>query len=301
MPEDGTSIMAVIFVAERNASERDSMREVLTAAGYVVVAVPSLDSAKSLLHSNARCDLLIISTRLLEGNEECLDRLFAITSPPPKVIVYGFDANSRAAINCLNRGAWDFLPKPFNRDELVQTVENALGMDSATAAVDGDELVASSPVSGWIELTASSKLEQLRRIQRFYEVLFDSSLPRDVCEDLKMAVEEVGRNAIEWGNRFDPTKRVRVSYCRFDDRIIIKIEDEGKGFNPGSVPDPTANPKEAMQRRLEAGKRPGGYGVYLIQKLMDEVVYNEKGNTVLMIKYLPEIEESGRHAASGAD
>ncbi len=105
-----------------------------------------------------------------------------------------------------------------------------------------------------------------------------------------MAVEEVGRNAVEWGNHFDPDKQVHVSYCVFDDRVIIKVEDEGEGFTPKEVPDPTTNPLQTMRDRLSAGKRPGGYGVYLIQKLVDDIVYNEKGNVVLLIKYLPETE-----------
>jgi serine/threonine-protein kinase RsbW len=137
-------------------------------------------------------------------------------------------------------------------------------------------------------LTASSELEQFRRLQRFSDALFATRLPNDVCEDLKMAVEEVGRNAVEWGNHFASDKQVHISYCLFDDRVVIKVEDEGDGFAPGSVPDPTADPVKTMHDRVNAGKRPGGYGVFLIQKLVDEIVYNEKGNTVLLMKYLPQ-------------
>lgn len=97
---------------------------------------------------------------------------------------------------------------------------------------------------------------------------------------------------MEWGNRFSPDKRLHVSYCLFDDRVVIKVEDEGEGFTPKSVPDPTANPVKTMQDRQNAGKRPGGYGVFLIQRLVDDIVYNEKGNAVLLIKYLPTATEN---------
>lgn len=110
-----------------------------------------------------------------------------------------------------------------------------------------------------------------------------------------MAVEEVGRNAVEWGNHFDPGKQVQISYCFFDDRVIIKVEDEGEGFAHSALPDPTRDPVGTMKQRVDAGKRPGGYGVFLIHKLVDETIYNEKGNVVLLIKYLPE-QEKGQMA-----
>ena len=192
-------------------------------------------------------------------------------------------------LHCLNKGAMDFLSKPVDPVELANAAENALfaDTDGGGSRFFPDAIVASSHVSGWIEITAASKLEMFRRLQRFSDALFASRLPREVCDDLKMAVEEVGRNAVEWGNKFNPDKQVHVSYCLFNDRVVIKMEDEGEGFRPESVPDPTADPVKTMRERSEAGKRPGGYGVYMLQKLVDEVVYNEKGNTVLLIKYLP--------------
>ena len=293
MADDGdervAGMGAMVFVVEKKPEEREAMRRGIAAAGYIVIALASVDPAIRLLANNAACDLVVLSTDAMDDDPGRFDRLLAARRPPPAVIVYGVDPEAKLVLHCLNRGAGDFLAKPVSDDELLQAVDNAVAKECVPAPSDpADSITASSHISGWIELTATSQLEQFRRLQRFSDALFNSRLPDQVCEDLKMAVEEVGRNAVEWGNRFDPDKQVHVSYCIFDDRVVIKVEDEGEGFTPQSLPDPTADPMKTMQDRMDAGKRPGGYGVYLIQRLVDDIVYNEKGNIVLLIKYLPE-------------
>lgn len=283
----------MIFVLEKDELERESMRETIARTGCAVVPLPTVDTAIALLKNQAACDLIVLSTDALDDDPGRFDQLLAARRPTPPIIIYGFDPAAKLTLHGLNKGAVDFLTKPLSDDDLIQAVENAVftSKDAPKSARGTRAIQASSHVSGWIELTAVSELEQFRRLQRFSDALFATRLTDEVCEDLKMAVEEVGRNAVEWGNHFDPDKRVHISYCMFDDRVLIKVEDEGEGFVPESVPDPTADPVKAMKDRATAGKRPGGYGVFLIQKLVDEVVYNEKGNTVLLIKYLPEPAE----------
>gem|GEM_PF-397067 len=284
---DVSRINTMLFVVEGDPAARERIRALLAAAGYAVAGLDSLETAASLLRNRVACHLLVLSAEALAGHEDELDALLDEVAPSPMVIVCGVDAGGRkAALHGLASGVCDFLAKPYDERELLDAVENALRRDRTPILQAGDHIVASSPVLGWIELTAPSELEHLRRMERFFEALFASSLPEKVCGDMKMAVEEVGRNAMEWGNRFDSGKQVHLSYCIFDDRIVIKCEDEGEGFKPQAVPNPMEDPVKAMLSRQEAGKRPGGYGVYLLQKLVDQVVYSEKGNSVLMTKFL---------------
>lgn len=288
--EQEVSSQPIVFVVDKDADERETIRAAIEGLGCLAIPFASLEQASALLKSDAACSLVVVSTDALDDSRECFDKLLEAKNPPPEIIVTGVDPKAKVVLHCLNRGAVDFLPKPVDPAELANAVENVVyrDADSTMTRFFPDAIVASSHVTGWIEITAASKLEMFRRLQRFSDALFASRLSQEVCEDLKMAVEEVGRNAVEWGNKFNPDKQVHVSYCLFKDRVVIKVEDEGEGFAPQNVPDPTADPIKTMRERSEAGKRPGGYGVYMLQKLVDEVVYNEKGNTVLLIKYLPE-------------
>ncbi|MDY6912918.1 MAG: ATP-binding protein [Planctomycetota bacterium] len=95
------------------------------------------------------------------------------------------------------------------------------------------------------------------------------------CFAIKLAIEESLNNAIRHGNGYDSNKRVRVG-CQIDpQRVCIIVADEGDGFDPASVPDPTAN---------ENLEKPHGRGIMLMQAYMDEVHFNKKGNEVRLIK-----------------
>jgi serine/threonine-protein kinase RsbW len=92
--------------------------------------------------------------------------------------------------------------------------------------------------------------------------------------NLRVGLTEALSNAMLYGNRRDPGKTVRVDADLSAARVRIRVTDEGGGFDPDVVPDPT----------LPAHReRPGGRGLYLIRQLMDEVEFNESGNSIVMI------------------
>ena len=92
---------------------------------------------------------------------------------------------------------------------------------------------------------------------------------------IKLALEEALVNAIKHGNQMDRAKKVRIRYHVLSDRFECSISDEGPGFDPGEVPDPTA------PENLE---RPCGRGLMLMRHYMTEVTYNDRGNSVAMCK-----------------
>jgi serine/threonine-protein kinase RsbW len=92
---------------------------------------------------------------------------------------------------------------------------------------------------------------------------------------VELAVEEGLVNALKHGNQLDSSKKVFVRCEITGDRFDIRIEDEGPGFNPHEVPDPTA------PENLE---RPCGRGLLLIRNFMTDVTYHGKGNVVTMSK-----------------
>jgi serine/threonine-protein kinase RsbW len=115
-----------------------------------------------------------------------------------------------------------------------------------------------------------------RAIQlRIVEMLEALDYPNPDVLGVRLALEEVLMNAIKHGNKMDPAKVVRIEYQITNEEIAIEIEDQGDGFCPADVPDPT------LPENLE---RPGGRGVFLIHTFMSSVEYNLRGNLVRMKK-----------------
>ncbi len=104
----------------------------------------------------------------------------------------------------------------------------------------------------------------------------------DFCEgharklnlNFRVSLAEALANAMLYGNGGDCRKRVRLEICLEKDHVRACVTDQGEGFDPDAIPDPTTP---------ENLTRPGGRGLFLMRKLMDEVRYNERGNSVTLV------------------
>ena len=93
---------------------------------------------------------------------------------------------------------------------------------------------------------------------------------------VRLALEEAFLNAIKHGNKMDSEKEIKIG-CLVDmDKVEISMTDQGNGFDPTSVPDP-----RCKQNLYKAH----GRGLLLIRSYMDIVEFNERGNSVRMVKY----------------
>jgi serine/threonine-protein kinase RsbW len=130
----------------------------------------------------------------------------------------------------------------------------------------------------------SSDPIEARRVQEQIEQLLQTAPllhDRDLFS-IKLALEEALVNAIKHGNQYDRNKKVDISYAVLADRFVIHITDEGEGFDPLDVPDPTA---------IENLERSCGRGLMLMKYYMSEVNYNDRGNSVTMAKLF---EQNGK-------
>ena len=100
----------------------------------------------------------------------------------------------------------------------------------------------------------------------------------DVLFAIRLALEEALSNAIKHGNKFDREKKISVWAELAPELTAITVADEGGGFDPSALPDPTAD---------ENLEKPCGRGIMLMRAYMDEVVFNERGNRVRMVKRRP--------------
>lgn len=96
-----------------------------------------------------------------------------------------------------------------------------------------------------------------------------------------LALEEAFANAVKHGNKNDPKKQVRIEYAVDNEKIEIRITDQGQGFNPAGIADPRC--EENIYKAY-------GRGVLLINSYMDEVHYLSGGTCIHMVKYKKELE-----------
>jgi anti-sigma regulatory factor (Ser/Thr protein kinase) len=92
--------------------------------------------------------------------------------------------------------------------------------------------------------------------------------------NFRVGVTEAIANAVLYGNRSDPEKLVRIEVTLDMTKVAVNVVDEGQGFDPEMVPDPT------LPSNIHA---PGGRGLFLIRRLMDEIEFNDRGNEVRMV------------------
>lgn len=111
--------------------------------------------------------------------------------------------------------------------------------------------------------------------QEIVHAIEQQDYKREAVFAVRLALDEALVNAVKHGNKNDPDKIVQVEFNIDADRMVIQIEDQGPGFVPEALPDPTAE---------ENLSRPNGRGVMLMRAYMTQVDFNETGNRVILTK-----------------
>jgi PAS domain S-box-containing protein len=166
---------------------------------------------------------------------------------------------------------------------LLNVVQDALQSSDAPATID---VISARPT--WVELLAPCTREAAEQIQPVIARL-GADLRPEVIESVGDAFRELLLNAVEWGGRLDPKGRVRIACVRTNRVLIYRIADPGPGFRLDEVDHAAIaheNPLEHVRIREEKGLRAGGFGILLVRAKVDELVYNEKQNEVIFMKYL---------------
>jgi serine/threonine-protein kinase RsbW len=123
-------------------------------------------------------------------------------------------------------------------------------------------------------LTLPSNPENVSKVENFvHDVAQRYNLSADTHGNILISLTEAVTNAILHGNGSDCSKSVSISLRRQKDALSIRVSDEGPGFNPTEIPDPTCT---------ELIECCGGRGLYLIRHLSDECRFMRGGSTVEM-------------------
>jgi len=204
--------------------------------------------------------------------------------PRARILVLAPVAPQTDLIAALRAHVFACFAAPFDIPEIARMLRLAVAEDQWR---EGIEVLSGLP--HWITLRVSSRLVTAERLIRFmteYRADVDSA-ERDT---LMFAFRELLMNAMEHGAGFNPEQVIEVSAARTGRAIVYSIRDPGPGFTPDQLAYAAAgegpgNPLAHVQRRADLGMRPGGFGILLTRKLVDELVYNEPGNQVLLVKY----------------
>jgi len=141
-----------------------------------------------------------------------------------------------------------------------------------------------------VELLIPCTQEAAERIQSFLMKL-ETDLPDDLRNTIGMAFRELVLNAVEWGGKLDPNRKVRIAHLRSSRILLYRIADPGPGFSfksltHAAVGQPAEEPIAHVAIRDQLGIRPGGFGIAMTRAMADELLYNEAQNEVIFIKYL---------------
>ena len=204
---------------------------------------------------------------------------------PPRVVMMTADDTSDTLLRAIRDQAYRYLAKPIEPAQLMEVVRSALEAGPELRPI---EVVSARP--DWVEVLVPCQRESGQRLRDLLAHL-DADLPEDVRSRVGQAFGELLMNAIEWGGKLDPTKNVRISYLRARRMLLYRIADPGQGFSfeglaHAALANPEDKPTEHMKVREGKGLRPGGFGLLMTRQLVDELLYNEKQNEVVFVKYL---------------
>jgi CheY-like chemotaxis protein/anti-sigma regulatory factor (Ser/Thr protein kinase) len=278
-----------ILVVDDDPGLQDLVGFALKREGYEVLQAADAFAGLEIIEKE-KVDLALVDIMMpkMDGLE-MLSRLRA-ANQDLHVIVMTALSEPATAVSALREQASDFLTKPFDLPQLLSAVKTVFELEPLDIKI---EVLSARPE--WIELRVPCDIAAIDPLERLMSQL-KTDLPPLTRETITYAFREMLRNAIEHGGKSDSTQFVEVGYLRSPRIILYRIKDPGEGFTieslyrgEGSIAaflNPENDPLLHARVREEQGIRPGGFGILIARDLVDEMIYNEKHNEVILIKYL---------------
>lgn len=243
-------------------------------------------------------DLVLLESASAERAVEQIKALRAVRRES-KVIAVSGDPATEGLLEAMREHVFAYFRAPIDAGEVAAAIGRAV---DAPDWQDGIEVVSARPE--WITLRLRCHRATADRVMGFLEQVH-LELAAEDREALGTAVREILLNAVEHGGGLDPRKRVEMSRIRARDLVLYHVVDPGGGFSfeglsHAAVSNPPDDPAAHARRREELGMRPGGFGILLSRSLVDELLYNERGNEVVLLKRLAPVAP-GREETAAAE
>jgi anti-sigma regulatory factor (Ser/Thr protein kinase) len=230
-------------------------------------------------------DVVLTSPSTTIAEDLALVREIASTRPGIRTILFSQTATREELIAALSAHVFACFTVPYDDHEVVDMVRSAMNVSDWR---DGIEVVSGLP--DWFTMRVSCRLLTAARLVRFMTE-YRMPVPKDEHEMLMTAFREMLLNAMGHGAGFDPESVVEVTAAKTARAIVYHFRDPGSGFRREGLAHAAASTaREDIEAttltRHEQGMRPGGFGILIARQIADELVYNERGNEVLLIKHL---------------
>lgn len=261
------------------------LTNVLAHEGWSIQRV--IDNHQALARARAEPFELVITGRKTLGIEDIeLLRKIRSARPHVRLIILTDEWTRGDVISAMREGAFSYFSAPFEASDLAEMVRAAM---AEPCWDDGIEVLSATPE--WVTLTARCDIATANRLVQFLHGVKDPSIPEAEREQVITAFREILINAMEHGAQFDSSQHVEISFILARRAIACRVKDPGKGFSLEELRDAAADrsPEDLFGRarvRDEQGLRPGGLGILVAKKFVDELIYSEKGNEVVLVKYL---------------
>jgi len=276
------------IVIGNDAEVRALLGQILAPTQWTVEDAPDNSAALQLVEAG-KFDLIITCEKTSAKEDVELLRAIRRMQPHTRVIILTDHTTPEDVISALREHAFGYFSTPFSLASLAQSVQSALDEPCWDDCI---EILSATP--DWIRLSVRCEMSTAERLMQFFREIID--LPGGESETVAAAIRELLMNAIEHGGKFDPEKHVEVSYLRTRRAVSCRIKDPGQGFSWSGIPhaavmNPPDDPLRHLTYREAENLRPGGFGVLLVKKSIDELLYNEQGNEVVLVKYVDPVSQ----------
>jgi FixJ family two-component response regulator/anti-sigma regulatory factor (Ser/Thr protein kinase) len=302
-----------IAVVDDEEEIRSVLNKKLSKIGYNVITLDEAEGLLDILKNNEKAIDLVISDIKLPGMDgiELLRQIDRLERPIPVLLITGH-GNIEHAIQALRYGALDFIRKPFDLSEITSSVNRTLRNKREEKMTDnlGQYILYEKRL---FELPSDSTACNVISYILTKDLTSAGFCNRTTAGNISLALKEAIDNAMIHGNleitsdlvetngikefyeevekrkslKKFVNRKVTVYYELVRDYVEYIIEDDGQGFSYDTLPDP---------RDPENFYKNSGRGLLIIRTLMDEVDWNEKGNTIRLRKYRDSKEKTAEKA-----
>lgn len=263
-----------VLIVDDDKDILNVLSEILRGLRLTPVAASDGVEAMACLKSR-KIDLII--TDLMMPNMDGLDFIQEarqLNANIPVAVISGF-TEGKNVVAALSRGAYNFITKPFTAKEIESVVKRGLRLREFSLGTH--RLTEGIRNTTEIELPSYSHLLPSAALYIVRECQWRGIENETLLANISLCIDELLNNAVFHGNDMDETKKVKVTLVFEHHMMQLSVEDEGRGFDYKEILSELADQDNTL---------PAKRGLFIVNYLMDEILFNDRGNRVTMVKHL---------------